>query len=139
MVVLLGVVWCGIALVGVTQPWRDTRPPEDSMGMVWVWLISCIALAAALLWLVLGLVTVRQVAAGAWRWWLPAGTGVALAVLSLVYAVGSLDAGAQWWVVLLCFQAVALVAWSALLWTPRAWAAPVGEAPGGGRASDARP
>jgi len=118
VVVLLGAIWGGIALVGVTEPWRDDRPPDDSMGMVWVWLISCIALAGAAVWLVLGLVTVRQVASGAWRWRVPAALGGLGAVLSLVYAAGSLDAGPAWWVLLLGFQAVALLTWSALLWTP---------------------
>jgi hypothetical protein len=130
VVVLLGAVWGGIALVGVTEPWRDTGPPDDSMGMVWVWLISCVALAGALGWLVLGLVTVRQVAAGAWRWRFPAAVGVLLAVLSLLYAAGSVEAGPAWWVVLLGFQALALLGWSALLWTPTPRAGPPAAVPG---------
>ncbi|MGN6577689.1 MAG: hypothetical protein ACTHKG_18610 [Nocardioides sp.] len=119
VVLLLGAIWGGIALVGVTEPWRDTGPPDDSMGMAWVWLISCAALAGALGWLVMGLVTVRQVAVGAWRWRLPAAVGVLLAVLSLLYGFASLESGPLWWVLVLGFQAMALLAWSALLWTPR--------------------
>jgi hypothetical protein len=119
VVLLLGALWGVIALVGVTAPWRDTGPPDDSMGLVWVWLISCVALAGALTWLVLGLVTVRQVAAGAWRWRYPAAAGVLLAVLSLVAAAGATPEGPAWWLLLLGFQAVALLAWSVLLWTPR--------------------
>jgi hypothetical protein len=131
VVLLLGALWGGIALVGVTAPWRDTGPPDDSMGMVWVWLISCVALAAALGWLVLGLVTVRQVAAGAWRWRYPAAAGVLLAVLSVLYAAGSVQAGPQWWVLVLVFQACALLGWVALLWTPPHGAGPHRALPGG--------
>jgi hypothetical protein len=120
VVVLLGAIWGGIALVGVTEPWRTSRPPDDSMGMAWVWLISCIALLGAVLWLVAGLVTVRRVAAGAWRWWFPATLGCVGAVLSLVAAAGATPEGPAWWVLLLGFQALALLAWSVLLWTPRA-------------------
>jgi hypothetical protein len=118
VVVLLGAIWCGIALVGVTEPWRDAGPPEDSMGMAWVWLVSCVALAGSLVWLVLGLVTVRQVAAGTWSWRTPAVVGGLMALLSLLYAAGSLDGGPVWLVLLLGFQSVALFAWSVLLWTP---------------------
>ena len=118
VVVLLGAIWVGIALAGVTAPWRDTRPPDDSMGMVWVWLISCIALVTALAWLGLGLLTVGRVASGAWPWRLPAALGGVGAVLSLLYAAGSLEAGPAWWVLLLGFQTLALLAWSVLLWTP---------------------
>jgi hypothetical protein len=119
VVLLLGALWGVIALVGVTEPWRHAGPPDDSMGMVWVWLISCVALAGALAWLVLGLVTVRQVAAGAWRWRYPSAAGVLLAVLSLVAAAGATPEGPAWWFLLLGFQALALLAWSVLLWTPR--------------------
>jgi hypothetical protein len=126
VVVLLGAIWGGVALVGVTEPWRDDRPPDDSMGMAWVWLISCIALLGAVLWLVAGLVTVRQVAAGAWRWRTPAVVGGLLAVLSLLYAAGSLDGGPVWWVLLLGFQSLALLAWSVLLWTPTPPGGPAG-------------
>jgi uncharacterized membrane protein YhaH (DUF805 family) len=69
VVVLLGVIWGGIALVGVTAPWRDTGPPDDSMGLVWVWLIACIALVVAVVW--------QSLALFAWAvlLWTPAARG----------------------------------------------------------------
>lgn len=118
VVVLLGAIWGGIALAGVTAPWRHAGPPDDSMGMVWVWLIAVVALVVDVLWLVIGLVTVRRVAAGAWRWWVPAGLGGFLALWSLVASVAAAPGGPTWWVLLLGFQSLALFAWAVLLWTP---------------------
>ena len=118
VVVLLGAIWGGIALVGVTAPWRHTGPPDDSMGLVWVWLIACVALVVAVVWLVLGLVTVRRVASGSWRWWPAAGLSGGAAVWSLVAAAAATPEGPAWWVLLLGFQSLALFAWAVLLWTP---------------------
>ena len=118
MVGLLGAIWGGLALVGVTAPWRQTGPPDDSMALAWVWLIACIALVVAVVWLVVGLVTVRRVAAGAWPWWPASALSMAGAVLSLVASAGATPEGPAWWVLLLGFQSLALVALAVLLWTP---------------------
>ena len=120
VVVLLGALWGGIALAGATLPWRHTGPPDDSGGLVWVFLASVIALGITALWLVVGLVTVRRVASGSWRWWVPAALSSAVAVWSLVASLSARPDGPVWWVLLLGFQSLALFAWALLLWTPRA-------------------
>lgn len=118
VVVLLGALWGAVALAGATVPWRHTGPPDDSGGLAWVFLLSVIALGITGLWLFVGLVTVRRVASGAWRWW-PASTLSGLgAIWSLVAAASGTSGGPPWWVLLLGFQALALLAWSVLLWTP---------------------
>lgn len=120
VVVLLGALWGGIALVGVTAPWRHSGPPDDSMALAWVFLIAVIALGLAGMWLFLGLLTVRRVASGAWRWWPASSLGVVGAVWSLVASLSALPDGPVRWVLLLGFQSLALFAWALLLWTPRA-------------------
>ena len=119
VVLLLGALWGGIALAGATVPWRHTGPPDDSGGLAWVFLASVIALGITALWLFVGLVTVRRVASGSWRWWVPAGLSSAVAVWSLVASLSARPDGPVWWVLLLGFQSLALFAWAVLLWTPR--------------------
>ena len=48
----------------------------------------------------------------------PRGLGAVVAVWSLVAAMAAAPDGPAWWVLLLGFQSLALLAWAALLWTP---------------------
>ena len=119
VVVLLGAIWGGLALAAVTAPYRHDGPPDDSGALAWVFLAGLVALGLAGMWLLVGLVTVRRVASGAWRWW-PASVLAGLgAAWSLVAAVAGTSEGPAWWVLLLGFQSLALFAWAVLLWTPR--------------------
>ena len=124
VVVLLGAVWGAIALAAVTAPYRHDGPPDDSGALAWVFLAGLVVLGLAGMWLFLGLLTVRRVASGAWRWWPPAALGVVAAVLSLVASGGSAPEGPAWWVLLLGFQSLVLFAWAVLLWTPAPHAPP---------------
>ncbi|HEX4976638.1 MAG TPA: hypothetical protein VFV40_02120 [Nocardioides sp.] len=48
----------------------------------------------------------------------PAALGAVVAAFSLVAAVSARPDGPDWWVLLLGFQGLALLAWAVLLWTP---------------------
>ncbi len=124
VVVLLGALWGGLALTAVSAPYRHDGPPDDSMALAWVFLAGLVALGLAGLWLFLGLLTVRRVESGSWRWWAPATLAGVVAVWSLVAAFSAVPDGPVWWAVLLGFQSLALLAWIVLLWTPAPVAAP---------------
>ena len=124
VVVLLGALWGGLGVAAVTAPYRHDGPPDDSGALAWVFLAGLVVLGLAGMWLFLGLLTVRRVASGAWRWWPPAGLGGFLALWSLVASVAATPGGPTWWVLLLGFQSLVLFAWAVLLWTPAPVAPP---------------
>ncbi len=124
MVVLLGALWGGVGAWTVSEPYR-WDPPNDHAGTgLWVFAVGLAVLATTALWLVAGLVTVRRVAAGEWRWRPVAGLSGLAAVLSLLCAGAAWSSQEALATALFGFQALALIAYAALLWTPAPVAAP---------------
>ena len=117
VVVVLAALWGVAGGWTVSEPYR-WEPPGDDMTGAYVFLIGVLILACDAAWVLAGLVTVRRVAAGEWAW-RPvaslAGLGAALSALT-AGAASSVDDGLT--TALFAFQAVALVAYAALLWTP---------------------
>jgi hypothetical protein len=124
VVVLLGALWGAVGAWTVSEPYR-WDPPNDHAGTgLWVFAVGLAILAITALWLVAGLVTARRVAAGEWRWWPVAGLSGLAAVLSLVCAGATWSSEEAMATALFGIQALALVAYSALLWTPAPVASP---------------
>ena len=123
VVLVLAGLWCAVALWVVVDAYRH---PGDDMTGFYVSLIGVLVLAVDAVWVVLGLVAVRKVGSGQWAW-RPVASLTALAA-----CLSALAAGATWSdadalaTALLAVQAVALVAYAALLWTP---SRPVGPPP----------
>ena len=116
VVVLLGALWGAVGAWAVVDVY--TGPQGDDMTGAWVFAVGLAILATAVAWLVAGLTTVRRVASGEWRWRPAAvltGLGALLSLLCAGATWSSEDAPAT---VLFAFQAVALVAFAVLLWTP---------------------
>ena len=117
VVVLLGALWGAVGAWTVSEPYR-WDPPSDDMTGAWVFTVGLAILTTTVLWLVAGLVAVRRVAAGEWRWRPVAGLSGLAAVLSLVCAGATWSSEEELATALFAFQTVALVAYVALLWTP---------------------
>jgi len=115
VVVLLGALWGLVGLWAVSEPYRS---PSDDMTGAYVFGVGVLVLGVTGLWLVAGLLAVTRVGSGRWRWTPVAGVCGGAALLSL------LAAGATWSLedevatALFGFQAVALVAYAALLRAP---------------------
>ena len=117
VVVLLGALWGAVGAWTVSEPYRWDPPSDDGTGL-WVFAVGLAILATTVLWLVAGLVTVRRVAAGEWRWRPVAGLSGLAAVLSLLCAGATWSSEEELATALFTFQTVALIAYAALLWTP---------------------
>jgi hypothetical protein len=118
VVVLLGALWFAVGAWTVSEPYR-WDPPNDHAGTgLWVFAVGLAILTTTVLWLVAGLVTVRRVAAGEWPWRPVAGLSGLAAVMSLLCAGATWSSEEELATALFAFQAVALVAFAALLWTP---------------------
>ena len=115
VVVLLGALWSLVGLWAVSEPYRS---PGDDMTGAYVFGIGVLVLGVTGLWLVAGLLAVTRVGSGRWRW------GTVAAVCAVVAALSLLSAGFAWSeqdevaTALFGFQAVALVAYAALLRAP---------------------
>jgi hypothetical protein len=116
VVVLVGVLWGAVGASAVVDVY--TGPQGDDMTGLYVFAIGALILGFSLLWLLAGLVTVRRVAAGVWPW------GPVAMLSGLAAGMSALTVPATWLVetawlsALFAFQAVALVAYAALLWVP---------------------
>ena len=117
VVVLLGALWGAVGAWTVSEPYRWEPPSDDGTGL-WVFAVGLAILATTALWLVAGLVTVLRVAGGGWRWRAVAGLSGLAAVLSLLCAGATWSSEEELATALFAFQAVALVAYAALLRTP---------------------
>ncbi len=117
VVVLLGVLWAVVGAWTISEPYRWDPPSDDTTGF-YVFLIGLLVLGCAGAWLLVGLLAVRRIASGGWAW-----RPVAL-LSALAGALSMLAAGATWSreddvaTALFGFQAVALLAYAALLRTP---------------------
>jgi hypothetical protein len=118
VVVLLGAIWGAVGARTVSEPYRWDPRSDDNTGLI-VFVIGVAILAFTALWLVAGLITVRRVAAGEWAWRPVASLAGVAAVLSALTAVATWSVEDELLTALFGFQALALLAWSVLLWTPR--------------------
>jgi hypothetical protein len=126
VVVVLSGLWAAVGVWTVSEPYRWDPPSDDGTGL-YVFVVGLLILGLAVAWLVVGLLTVQRVASADWPWRPPALLSCLAAALSL------LAAGAGWSMddgvpsTLFGFQAVALVAYAALLRTsPRPVDSPTG-------------
>lgn len=117
VVVLLGALWALVGAWAVSEPYRQD-PPGDDMTGAYVFGVGVLVLGVDALWLVAGLVAVARVGSGTWRWRPVAAVLSAVALLSLLSAGASWSAGDEIACALFGFQAVALVAYAALLRVP---------------------
>jgi len=116
VVVLLGALWLAVGLGALVEVYA--APPGDDMTGTVVGLVGLAIIGSSLTWLVAGLVAVRRVASGEWSWRPVAWCGALGALLSAVAVPVSRPLDVAWFSLLLGFQALALVAYAALLWTP---------------------
>ena len=114
VVVLLGALWGAVGASAIVDVY--TGPPGDDMTGLYVFAIGLVILGFSVLWLAAGLVTVRRVAAGVWPWRPVAWYCGSAAVMSVLTVPATLSSA--WLSALFGFQALALVAYAALLWTP---------------------
>ena len=114
VVVLLGALWGAVGASAIVDVY--TGPPGDDMTGLYVFAIGLVILGFSVLWLAAGLVTVRRVAAGVWPWRPVAWYCGLAAAMSLLTVPATLSSA--WLSALFGFQALALVAYAALLWTP---------------------
>ncbi len=117
VVVALAALWGVAGGWTVSEPYR-WDPPGDDMTGFYVFLIGVLILAFDAAWVFAGLVTVRRVAAGEWAWRPVASLAGLAAVLSALTAAATWSVEDELTTALFAFQAVALAAYAALLWTP---------------------
>lgn len=121
VVVLLGALWGALGVAAIVE---SHRGQGDDMTGAWVFAVGLAILATSTAWLVAGLTTVGRVAAGGWPWRPVAALVCVAAILSGLGAGATWSTGDELVPALLAFQAVALVAYAALLWTPSPVAPP---------------
>lgn len=126
VVALLGVLWLGVAGRALVEAFAGPR--GDDLTDLYVLGIVLVIGAVAVAWLAGGLVTVSRVASGRWRWPPVAVGGGTVAALSAIAVLPVWSLQVVWLALLVGFQALALAAWTALLWTPSPVAATLEDA-----------
>jgi len=116
VVVLLGALWLALGVAALVEVY--TAPRGDDMTGTVVGLIGLAIVGFSMTWLVAGLVTVVRIASGEWAWRPVAWFSGIGALLSALAVPVSWSLGVVGFSLLLGFQALALIAYAALLWTP---------------------